>query len=331
MSNASANAGTRFQPAAMLALATRPLTIALAVIVLMLAIGEAVSPGFASPQQIVRQLTIAALFGMVAAGQNLVILGGREGIDLSVGALVSLGALVAGNVMQMDNAMILPALVLTLAVTFGIGLLNGLGATVLRIPPLVMTLGMAGVLQGALVLLTRGVPSGKAAPMLTQFISAPLVLGIPGLLFVWAAVGAALVFFLRRTPFGLKVYAVGANEEAAALAGIPVRRVRILLFGLSGMFAGLTGFFVLGYTSSVFIGIGNQYVLPSIIAVVIGGTSLAGGVGGYLGTMAGAVVLVLLRSILTTLNIEAYGREIIFGATLLVLMLFYGRQRRLRA
>lgn len=331
MSNASANAGTRFQPAAMLALATRPLTIALAVIVLMLAIGEAVSPGFASPQQIVRQLTIAALFGMVAAGQNLVILGGREGIDLSVGALVSLGALVAGNVMQMDNAMILPALVLTLAVTFGIGLLNGLGATVLRIPPLVMTLGMAGVLQGALVLLTRGVPSGKAAPMLTQFISAPLVLGIPGLLFVWAAVGAALVFFLRRTSFGLKVYAVGANEEAAALAGIPVRRVRILLFGLSGMFAGLTGFFVLGYTSSVFIGIGNQYVLPSIIAVVIGGTSLAGGVGGYLGTMAGAVVLVLLRSILTTLNIEAYGREIIFGATLLVLMLFYGRQRRLRA
>lgn len=331
MSNASANAGTRFQPAAMLTLATRPLTIALAVIVLMLAIGEAVSPGFASPQQIVRQLTIAALFGMVAAGQNLVVLGGREGIDLSVGALVSLGALIAGNVMQMDNAMILPALVLTLAVTFGIGLLNGLGATVLRIPPLVMTLGMAGVLQGALVLLTRGVPSGKAAPMLTQFISTPLVLGIPGLLFVWAAVGVALVFFLRRTPFGLKVYAVGANEEAAALAGIPVRRVRILLFGLSGMFAGLTGFFVLGYTSSVFIGIGNQYVLPSIIAVVIGGTSLAGGVGGYLGTMAGAVVLVLLRSILTTLNIEAYGREIIFGATLLVLMLFYGRQRRLRA
>src|SRR5690606_1122889 len=136
------------------------------------------------------------------------------------------------------------------------------GATVLRIPPLVMTLGMAGVLQGALVLLTRGVPSGKAAPMLTQFISAPLVLGIPGLLFVWAAVGAALVFFLRRTPFGLKVYAGGANEEPADLAGLPVRRVRILLFGLSGMFAGLTGFFVLGYTSSVFIGIGNQYVLP---------------------------------------------------------------------
>src|SRR3546814_112387 len=197
--------------------------------------------------------------------------------------------------MQMQNGMIVPALAATLAVSVAIGVVNGLGATGMRIPPLVMTLGMAGVLQGALVLLTRGRPSGKAAPLLTDFINQPLILGIPGILFIWAAIGAALVFFLRRTAFGLRIYAIGSNEAAAALAGVGVRWTRTLLFGLTGMFAGLTGFFVLGYTGSVFIGVGNQYVLPSIIAVVIGGTSLAGGTGGYLGTMAGAVVLGLLQ------------------------------------
>ncbi len=99
---------------------------------------------------------------------------------------------------------------------------------------------------------------------------------------------------------------------------------------LSGFFSGLTGILLLGYTEYVFVGAGDQYMLPSIIAVVIGGTSLAGGSGGYVGTMAGAVVLILLQSILTTLNIPPFGRQIIFGVTLLGLMLLYGRQRRLR-
>ena len=116
----------------------------------------------------------------------------------------------------------------------------------------------------------------------------------------------------------------------ATLAGVPVRRTRTLLFALSGFFSGLTGILLLGYTDYVFVGSGDQYMLPSIIAVVIGGTSLAGGSGGYVGTMAGAVVLVLLQSILTTLNIPPFGRQIIFGVTLLGLMLLYGRQRRLR-
>jgi ribose transport system permease protein len=308
-----------------------PLAIAVAVVVLLLVLGEIVSPGFAAPRQVIGQLVIAALLGLVAAGQNLVILGGREGIDLSVGAMIGLGALIAGNMMQGQDGGILPALVAVGAATFGLGVLNGIGVTLLRIPPLVMTLGMAGVLQGLLVVLTRGQPSGNAAPLLVDFVTKPLILGLPGMLFIWALVGVALWLLLRHTAFGLRVFAIGTNAEAAALSGVHVARVRTLLFGLSGLFAGLGGFFVLGYTGNVFIGVGNQYVLPSIIAVVIGGTSLAGGSGGYWGTMAGAVVLVLLQSILTTLAIEPFGRQIIFGLTLLALMLFYGRQRRLRA
>jgi ribose transport system permease protein len=186
------------------------------------------------------------------------------------------------------------------------------------------------VVQGGLVLLTRGVPSGRAAPLLTTIINRPLVLGLPGIVFIWALIGVALTLMLRRTTFGFNVYAIGTNEGAAALAGVPARRTRALLFALSGLFAGVTGILLLGYTEYVFVGAGDQYMLPSIIAVVIGGTSLAGGTGGYVGTMAGAVVLVLLQSILTTLNIPPPGRQIVFGMTLLALMLLYGRQRRLR-
>lgn len=313
------------------ALLRDPLVIAMAVVALLLALGEAISPGFAGPRQVVGQLVIAALLGLVAAGQNLVILGGREGIDLSVGGMIGLGALIAGNMMQGQDGAIPLAFVAVAAATFLLGVINGLGVTLVRIPPLVMTLGMAGVLQGLLVVLTRGQPSGNAAPGLVEFVTRPLVLGLPGMLFIWALVGVGLWAMLRHTAFGLRIFAIGSNEPAARLSGIAVARVRVLLFGLSGMFAGLTGFFVLGYTGNVFIGVGNQYVLPSIIAVVIGGTSLAGGAGGYWGTMAGAVVLVLLQSILTTLAIEPFGRQIIFGLTLLLLMLLYGRQRRLRA
>jgi ribose transport system permease protein len=309
---------------------TNPLTLAAGAIVVLLAVGEALSPGFASGEQIVRLLTVAAILGIVAAGQNLVILGGREGIDLSVGPMISLGAVIAGNVMSGNDAAILPAVVAAAAATFLIGLVNGIGVTVVRIPPLVMTLGMTAILQGGLVVYSQGVPSGNAAPALMAFINQPLVAGIPGILIVWAVIAAALTFLLRRTAFGLAVYAIGANERAAMLVGLPVGRIRCLLYGLSGLLAGLTGVCVIGYTGNSFISVGDPYVLSSIIAVVIGGTSLAGGAGGYVGTVLGAIALVLLQSVLTTLQLESYGRQIIFGLTLLVLMLLYGRQARLR-
>jgi ribose transport system permease protein len=321
------NAGGRLHPVQLL---RHPLLVAGLLLVGLLVLGETVSPGFASLGQIVKLLTIAALLGIVSAGQNLVILGGREGIDLSVGAVISLGAVIAGNIMQGDNAMVLPAILGAALVGSGIGVINGVGVTILRIPPLVMTLGMLGVVQGALVAITRGIPSGNAAPVLSAFITQPLIIGVPGVLFIWAGLGVLMAWLLKRTTFGYRVYAIGTNERAAVLTGVSIGRMRIALFGVSGFFAGLTGVFVLGYTGNSFIGVGDQYMLPSIIAVVLGGTPLSGGQGAYTGTMAGAFLLVVLQSILITLQMEEFGRQIVFGMTLLVLMLFYGRQQGLR-
>src|SRR5208282_5476607 len=143
-----------------------------------------------------------------------------------------------GNLMQQQDANLPLALVSVVAATFLIGLMNGVGVTLLRIPPLVMTLGMLGVVNGLLVVLTRGIPSGRAAPMLTQIVQ-PLALGIPAIVFIWLAIGAIMALTLRRTTFGLNMYAIGANEEAAELAGVPVRRTRMLAFALSGLFSGI--------------------------------------------------------------------------------------------
>lgn len=309
----------------------RPLVIALALIVALLLLGEALSPGFASAQQILRLLIVAALLGIVAAGQNLVILGGREGIDLSVGGVVSLSAIIAGNLMNGADTGIPLAILACMAIGALFGLINGLGVTLLRIPPLVMTLGMLGVLQGLLVVVRQGIPSGQAAPALSHFVTRPFLLGLPGIIWLWIAIGIFMAFLLGRTVFGHRIYAIGSNEQAALMAGVPVRTVRIALFVLSGVFAAIAGICLLGYSGSSFANVGEQYMLPSIIAVVFGGTPLSGGKGGYTGTMAGAVLLVILQSILTTVNIDESGRQMVFGATLLVLMLFYGRGRALRA
>jgi ribose transport system permease protein len=308
----------------------QPLVIALILIAALLLLGETLSPGFASGEQILRLLIVAALMGIVAAGQNLVIIGGREGIDLSVGGVVSLSAIVAGNVMAGDNGGILPAIAACIATGALFGFFNGFGVTFLRIPPLVMTLGMLGVLQGLLVVIRQGIPSGRAAPALSDFVTQSFLFGLPGIIWLWAAIGVFMAFLLRRTVFGYRIFAIGSNEHAAYMAGVPVKVMRISLFVLSGVFAAITGVCLLGYSGSSFANVGEQYMLPSIIAVVFGGTPLSGGKGGYTGTMAGAVLLVILQSILTTINIDESGRQMVFGATLLVLMLFYGRGRSMR-
>jgi ribose transport system permease protein len=316
---------------AMTAFLRQPLVVALILIAALLWLGDTLSPGFASGQQILRLLIVAALLGIVAAGQNLVILGGREGIDLSVGGVVSLSAIIAGNLMAGDNAGIPLAILACIVTGAFFGLLNGIGVTLLRIPPLVMTLGMLGVLQGLLVVVRQGIPSGRAAPALADFVSRDFLSGLPGILWLWVVIGLVMAFLLNRTVFGHRVYAIGSNEQAAFMAGVPVKVIRIALFVLSGAFAAIAGICLLGYSGSSFANVGEQYMLASIIAVVFGGTPLSGGKGGYTGTMAGAFLLVILQSILTTVNIDESGRQMVFGATLLVLMLFYGRGRSMRA
>jgi ribose transport system permease protein len=189
---------------------------------------------------------------------------------------------------------------------------------------------MTGVVQGLILVITGGRVEGGAAPALTGLVNNPLILGIPGVIFLWLLLGALMWALLRRTAYGRRLFAVGTNRVTATLSGVRVPSVLVLTYALSGMLAALGGIVLLGYTEQVFLNLGDPYTLPSVAAVVVGGTLLAGGVGSYFGTMAGALVLTLLTSLLTALDLPESMRLIVYGATLLLLLSLYGRQKALR-
>ncbi len=307
-----------------------PVSLAFIISMLLLIIGQIVSPGFATLKQIINLLIVASFLGIVAGGQTLVIMSGNSGIDLSVGNVVTMGAIIGGALIKEQNENVLLGLIVVLAITFIVGLLNGIGSTYFNIPPLIMTLSMGIIVQAISKFITGGVPVGGAASILRNMVIGRF-LGIPGILYIWLAFSILIIIILRNSTYGIYLLSVGANDKAAYLSGVPVRLIRILTYGFSSMIAGASGFFYLGYLGSVYnITLGDKYTLPSIIAVVIGGTSLAGGNGGYVGTIAGAIVLQILESILITINIEQFGRNIIFGLVLLGLMFSYGRGKKLR-
>ena len=311
-------------------LAEHPAAVAAIIAVALFAVGELISPGFAGYGQILNVLRVAAFLGIVAAGQTLVIVSGGEGVDLSVGKVATFAAIIAARTIDGSNELLVPGVALALAACALVGLVNGLGIAYLRIPPLVMTLGMIAVVQGLILIYTGGQPAGRAAPLLIDLVSGRTVFRIPGILWVWAALGVAMALLMRRTTFGWRVYALGTNRTAAQLSGISVRGNLVAVYTLSSVLAGLGGIFLLGFTETVFLNLADPMMLPSVAAVVIGGTALAGGVGSYAGTAVGAIVLTVLESMLRTMQLDAAARQIVNGIVLILLLSAYGRQRRLR-
>lgn len=293
-------------------------------------LGGILRPGFANPAQAVNIVRLAAFLGIIAAGQTLVIISGGEGIDLSVGAIVTLGAILVFRVTDKQDSMVLPALGVALLAGTAIGAINGVGITALGVPPLVMTLGMAGVVQGLILVVTQGELIGGSASIMGTLIAKPLILGIPGIVIIWIVFGLLMWLLLERTTYGRHLFAVGVNRVTSRLSGVGVPWTVALTYTLSGMLAALGGFFVLGFTGNVFLNLGDRYLFPSIAAVVVGGTLMAGGQGSYWGTMAGALVLTLITSLLTAVQLPEAFRLMILGLILLALLSVYGRQASLR-
>ena len=307
-----------------------PPLLALILAILLFLLGGIISPGFVNPTQAINIIRLAAFLGIIAAGQTLVIISGGEGIDLSVGAIVTLGAILTFRITNGEDGLILPALAVVLLVGALVGLVNGLGIVLLRIPPLVMTLAMAGVVQGLILLVTRGQLEGDTPELMSDLISRPLVFDLPGVVFLWILLGFGIWFLLERTPYGKMLFAVGINRRTAMLSGIQVPVVVALTYAMSGLLAAFGGFVLLGFTQTVFLNLGQPFLFPSIAAVVVGGTLLSGGKGSYWGTMSGALVLQLINSLLQARQLPEAAQLIVLGVVLLVLISIYGRQRAFR-
>jgi ribose transport system permease protein len=275
---------------------------------------------FVTWNQLSTTLLVAAPLGMIAAGQTLVMLTG--GVDLSVAFIATAAAFATS--WQGGNGTA-RAIVAGLAVGLGIGLVNGIGVGIFRVNPLIMTLGTSSVTFG-LLSIYAGRSFEKVVPDIVSTLGSDRFLDyLPANLIFWTAIAALVILGLRYTGYGRMLYAVGDNQVAARLAGVRVWQVLVLVYALCGLFSAFGGLLLVGFTNNPDLGLASPYLLQSVAAVVIGGTSIFGGWGGYSGTIAGVLILTVLGSLLTLLNAEEWQRQVIYGAIIIALTAIYAR------
>jgi ribose transport system permease protein len=283
--------------------------------VLLLSIVLAVSSeAFLTTSNVLNVLRQASLTFLIASGVTLVIIAG--GIDLSIGANVGLSACMAATVIKSSGS-IVSGVAAGLACGTTIGFLNGLMVTLLRLPPFIATYGMLWVVHGVTFWYMAG-ETIYGFPPGFRTLGSGYVLGIPVPVYLMALALAALGVFIRYTTYGYELYAIGANSEAARLSGIPVSGRRNLVYTISGAMAGLAAIVYLARLNSAEADIGEPLLLPAIAAVLVGGTSLLGGVGTLSGTLVGAVTLTLVLNGMNLLNINANWQPLVTGVVILL-------------
>ena len=261
-------------------------------------------------------IVLASFLAVLALGQGTVILTG--GLDLSVPWTIGFSRHPA----RRHRPGLRPGAGLCAARSCSaspcvIGLVNGIGIVVLGLSPIVVTLAMNGVLQGAALLYSGGTPAGFSSPLLRWFMTARLWWGVtPVVLFVIAFVIFAVVF-LSRTPFGRRVYGIGNGVRVAALSGIAVGRTLVGVYVLSAVCAAIVGILLTGFSGQASLGMGDDYLLPSIAVVVVGGALITGGRGHYLGMLGGVLLLTALQTLLAGTTLPYATRAIIYGVVVL--------------
>jgi ribose transport system permease protein len=300
---------------------------AFACIVVVLLVGSIYSSSFLSPEYLLQQLKVASFLGVIATGAMIVILLGQ--IDLSVPWVVAVGGMMATAATGWGPVGEALAIPVGIGCGVALGMVSGAGVAFLRIPSMVVTLAVNAVAQGLMVVHTGGFsPQDSSSPAMRFLATGHVAFGIPNALLVWAGVGAAAVFLLTRTTFGRTVYAIGNRERAAYLSGARTRMVVMAAFALSGALSAFGGVLLAGYASKAAQAMGDPYLLPAIAAVVLGGTSILGGRGSYLGTVAGVILITLLQSILSVMQMEEFGRHVTYGVVIIAMLLIYGRGKR---
>lgn len=296
-----------------------PLTVLVCLVLLVVA-GGVLAAGFATLSNLFSVLSLATYLGIAAIGQTIVMLTG--GIDLSIAWTITAASVVFTGVTQGDEARLYAGLAAALATGLGAGFLNGVGIAKLRISPIVMTLGMNNVMQGATLIYCNGTPSGTATPSLKAAATGH-VGPFPIIVLVWVGLTILVSVGLHATRWGRYLYSVGESTKVSYLSGIDNDLVLIAAYTLCGLSAAVAGVLFTGFSTMTFLGMGDQFVLPSIAAVVLGGTSIFGGRGSYAGTFIGAVFITVLTTVLTIVNIPAGYRSIIYGLVIVAAVLLY--------
>ena len=275
---------------------------------------------FLTLTQISTTFLYAAILGLISAGQTLVMLTG--GVDLSVATTATASAFMISR-FGTDGSGV--AILIALGVGLGIGLVNGIGIALFRVNALIMTLGVSVITLGLITIQAQKQFTSLVPDIVVKLGSERFLTYIPYSLLVWAPVSAIIILGLRYSGFGRMIYAVGDNPVATRLAGVRNWQVLLTVYALCGTLTAMAGILLVGFNNAADTQIGQPFLLPSVAAVVIGGTSIFGGFGGYSGTILGALILTLLNSLLTILNASEAAKQIIYGSIVLVLAAIYAR------
>jgi ribose transport system permease protein len=282
------------------------------------------SPGSTLLVQVSAILVSAIFLAVASFGQGLTILLG--GIDLSIGVVMGIGGMMISGLTNGSDDALVWALPATLACCAGIGLVNGLGIALGGIPPFIMTLASGTSFFGIGLGLTAGTAQAPVAPALEALMSARS-LGVQWP--IWLLLGFAVIAlaFQNGSIAGRKLYALGSSPGAARVLGLPIGTLTTVAYGLSGLCAGIAGVLLAGYSSAATLNMGNPFLLPTIAAVVIGGARVTGGRGLYLGTLAGALFLSTLETMITVLSLSQGLRDLIQGAIIISALIAQNNRR----
>jgi ribose transport system permease protein len=296
-----------------------PLIVLLIVLVVIL---QFLRPGIVNERWIANTIKFSIPLAILASCQTLTMLTG--GIDLSVGTIATMAAFIVATQVGLHGTPI--AILIALIPAVLIGVANGIGIGIFRVHPLIMTLGTSLIGTGCLQVYQRTViAAGSDIPAGLAWLGTGLTYGIPNALLLFVPLAILVMFTLRRTGFGRLLYAVGDNEKATRIAGVLYWQVILALYVVSGLIAGIAGLLYVGLIKAPSLSFADPLVLPSVAAAVIGGTSIFGGRGGYAGTIVGALILTVLTTLLTILQMPEGSRRILFGLIILAVTAAYIR------
>ena len=283
------------------------------------------SPFFLSPRNFINIFTAVSVIGVIAAAMTLTIIG--RGPDLTVGAIVAMMGSVQANLVMINGFPWYVAIIAGIVIGVGVGFLNGLIIVKFNLSPFIVTLGMMNLVRGLCFVLTDG---------MAYFIN------VPGLLYLgrarWAGIPVSIIvliasfiifdFISKNTVFGRHIYASGGNRAAARLAGINIDRIGISLFVLSGFMASIAGIIVIGIGGAALPSIGEAYPLDAVTAVLLGGTTLAGGAGSVRKTFLGILIIGIMNNGMALLNVQTFWQISAKGALLLAAVIIDGLRNK---
>jgi len=303
----------------------RPLIPLLVLLGLLVALFAFLNPRADLQAFVTATIRTAIPLAIIAAAQTIAMLTG--GIDLSVAATASMSGFVAASLASPGPGGVTVGIVVALLAAVVVGAINGIGVGVFKVHPLIMTLGMGLVILGATnayQLATVRTSSGVPAEL--RYVGSAIVFDVtPVSLVVFVPVAAFVLLVLRRTGFGRLLFAIGDNPIAARLSGVKSWQVLVTLYIFSAVLAAIAGFLISGLNNVASVTLAAGYLLPSVAAAVIGGTSILGGRGGYAGTIVGALILGVVTSLLSSLGYPEAVRQILFGSVIILVAAGYAR------